>query len=112
MKRIIIAAILAASSVSTFAGGVTAITTNEAGGQIQLSNITCATESGFIARAFTGHSPDIYGCYTFDKDTWTVSVHWLGNGGDYRTYDFSHFRMTAYGRQVNQESSSATNNAL
>ncbi|WP_019448495.1 hypothetical protein [Cupriavidus sp. BIS7] len=103
MKRTLIAALFALASVPAFAaGGVLATMPNEAGGNIEITNIKCPDGySGFITRSFftNGQAEDIFGCWIPSADTAHIRIVWYPRDQHKtsRTYNTKDFVATKYG---------------
>ena len=98
----LVAIILTIAATPAHAGGVIATMPNTGGGQIELSDIPCPPGSGtgLMAHGFGSGADDLYGCYTNDANTGTVTIQWQGIDGIHvRTYVLTHFYKTPYAEQ-------------
>lgn len=88
MKRILITAILLASTVT--ANGAEMALHNKGGGNIVLTSVPCGADSSQnVVYAYDKHGDVIGGCWTVDKDAMTVIVRYAnGMYHVYRAADF------------------------
>ncbi|MCX5543040.1 hypothetical protein M3A49_26725 [Paraburkholderia sp. CNPSo 3076] len=102
IQAALVAASLTIAAASAHAAGVIATMPNTSGGRIELSDIPCPAGSGTgsIAHSYGSGADDLYGCYTHDENTGTVTVNWqLIDGIHVRTYAVTDFYKTPYSEQ-------------
>lgn len=97
MIKYIAAGLIVLCSASAVAGTV-ARAPNNGGGYINLTDSSCASESGMIVYTHSPGGITSYGCYIFLVDDGMTLVRW--SDGEISTYKTSNFAATDYYRRT------------